>query len=80
MTSKDFSKILLFSDGSKNGKIAWKIDLESTDLEVKSVELLVNSTIFESGKIIWQLLGGSKAILPTPGKSLQTQCFKQFQI
>ena len=32
------------------------------------MELLVNSTIFESGKIIWQLLGGSKAILPTPGK------------
>ena len=57
-----------FSDGSKNGKIAWKIDLESTNLEVKSVELLVNSAIFESGKIIWQLLGGSKAILPTPGK------------
>merc|ERR1712062_729054 len=52
----------------------WKMTyLESTDLEVKSVEFLVNSTIFESGKIIWQLLGGSKAILPTPGITLKSE-------
>ena len=35
---------------------------------MKSVELLVQSKTFENGKIIWQLLGDAKALLPTPGK------------
>ena len=43
-----------FSDGIKNGKIAWKIDLDSTNLEVKSVELLVNSTIASFLSISWK--------------------------
>ena len=55
-------------DGSKSGKMAWKIDLSNSKYNVKSVELLVQSKIYENGKIIWQLLGDSKALLPTPGK------------
>ena len=50
------------------GKIAWKIDLSNSNFNVKSVELLVQSKTFENGKIIWQLLGDAKALLPTPGK------------
>jgi hypothetical protein len=50
------------------GKIAWKIDLSNSKFNVKSVELLVQSKTFENGKIIWQLLGDAKALLPTPGK------------
>ena len=58
----------MFLDGSKVGKIAWKIDLSNSKFNVKSVELLVQSKTFENGKIIWQLLGDAKALLPTPGK------------
>ena len=50
------------------GKIARKIDLSNSNFNVKSVELLVQSKTFENGKIIWQLLGDAKALLPTPGK------------
>ena len=69
----NFHAKIHISDGTKTGKIAWKLDLQKTDLEVKSVELLINSTIFESGKIIWQLLGDSKALLPTPGMTLKSE-------
>ena len=69
----NFHAKIHISDGTKTGKIAWKLDLQKTDLEVKSVELLINSTIFESGKIIWQLHGDSKALLPTPGITLKSE-------
>ena len=51
----------------KPGKIVWKIDMNDSKLQVKSVELLVQSKSFENGKIIWQLAGDSKTLLPTPG-------------
>jgi len=60
-------------DGSKVGKIAWKIDLSNSKFNVKSVELLVQSKTFENGKIIWQLLGDAKALLPTPGIMLKSE-------
>jgi hypothetical protein len=42
--------------------------LKDTKLNIKSVELTVQSKVYESGKIVWQMFGGSKALLPTPGK------------
>ena len=54
-------------ENGKPGKMNWKIDLNDSKLEVKSVELLVQSKCFETGKIVWKLVGDSKTLLPRPG-------------
>ncbi len=63
-----FQKFTL-ADGGKPGKISWQIDLSGTKLCVKSVQLSIDSKTYETGKIVWQLIGDdNKALLPTPGK------------
>ena len=84
-TVQEFSRFLNFrflvSEGSKNGSIAWKIDLTTCSFNVKSVELTVHSKVFENGKVIWQLIGdANKALLPMPGNDLQLHMYYASQI
>ena len=53
--------------------MSWRLDLSSTKLCVKSVELKVTSKVYENGKVIWQLCGGKQCLLPTPGVTLKTE-------
>jgi hypothetical protein len=59
----------LFAEGADKSSISWSLDLSDTDLSVKSVELDVESSVFESGRVIWQLCGGNLCLMPLPGKA-----------
>lgn len=74
---KDWKMVYLARNSAdKQGRISWKVDLSKTKLKIKSVELLIQSKVFENGKIVWQLLGDeNKAILPTPGKHFDLRQF-----
>ncbi len=52
--------------------MTWEIDLSDTGLCVQSIELDVNSKTFESGRVVWQLCGGSACLLPSPGSTLRS--------
>ena len=61
------SCLVQFSEGSEKSSISWTLDVSDTDLTVKSVELDVESSVFETGRIVWQLCGGTICLMPLPG-------------
>ena len=48
--------------------MSWEVDFSGTGLSVKSIELDVGSTTYTSGRIVWQLCGGSICLLPSSGE------------
>jgi len=56
---------------SKKGTISWKFKIPD-EARISDVKLLVQSEVFQSGRIVWQLCGESACLLPQPGKQLQS--------
>ena len=62
-------------DGAEVGKVAWKFDLDaqSKNACIDRVEIAVQSTSFESGRVHWTLCGGgdrggsNQSVVVTPG-------------
>merc|ERR1712098_330364 len=54
------------------GIVSWKFSL-SQGVTVGKVEVLVGSTTFSTGRVVWTLCGGSSCLLPQPGVRLQTE-------
>ena len=61
------------TEGTTKASITWAVDLNNTNLSVKTVELLVNSKTYETGRVIWQLCGATQCILPMPGVTLNSE-------
>jgi len=59
------------TEGSSKSSISWELNLDDSELTVKSIELDVNSTTFESGRVVWQLCGGNACLLPSPGSTMK---------
>ena len=55
--------------GGERGSVSWRVELEE-GWEAGRVEVEVASTTFHSGRVVWQLCGGSSCLLPQPGKLL----------
>jgi peptide-N4-(N-acetyl-beta-glucosaminyl)asparagine amidase len=53
------------------GSVTWKLKLPA-GFEAGHVELLINSTVFKTGSVVWQLCGENSCLLPQPGVNLQT--------
>ena len=70
----DWDKVYLArTEGSQEkGSISWKISLEE-NLEVGKVEVIVQSTTFHGGKVLWQLCAETQCLLPQPGITLETE-------
>ena len=70
----DWDKVYLArTEGSQEkGYISWKISLED-NLKVGKVEVIVQSTTFHGGKVLWQLCAESQCLLPQPGIILETE-------
>ena len=70
----DWDKVYLArTEGSQEkGSISWKISLED-NLEVGKVEVIVQSTTFHGGKVLWQLCTENQCLLPQPGLTLETE-------
>ena len=51
------------------GSLCWSLDLTGTELSVVSVGVLVTSSCFGDGKVVWVLCGDNDVVLLTPGKT-----------
>ena len=47
--------------------LSWSLDLTGTELSVVSVGVLVTSSCFGDGKVVWVLCGDNDVVLLTPG-------------
>ena len=63
----------MISEGSSKSSISWELNLDESELTVKSIELDVNSTTFENGRVVWQLCGGNACLLPSPGSTMKSE-------
>lgn len=61
------------TEGSSKSSISWELNLDESELTVKSIELDVNSTTFENGRVVWQLCGGNACLLPSPGSTMKSE-------
>ena len=70
----DWDKVYLArSEGSlEKGSISWKILLVD-NLEMGKVEVIVQSTTFHGGKVLWQICTENQCLLPQPGVTLHTE-------
>merc|ERR1719341_633934 len=70
----DHNKVYLArtDDGSNApGSITWKFRAPEGYV-TGTVNLIVNSSVFQTGRIVWQLCGGTTCLLPEPGTRLDT--------
>ena len=56
-----------FPGGSTMASLSWSLDLTGTELSVVSVGVLVTSSCFGDGKVVWVLCGDNDVVLLTPG-------------
>jgi len=70
----DWHKVYLArcEGNDEKGSITWKFQLPEGYVAGK-VELLVNSTVFESGRVIWQLCGENACLMPQSATNLETE-------
>eukprot|EP00095_Tigriopus_kingsejongensis_P002100 maker-scaffold244_size240795-snap-gene-1.29 protein:Tk02100 transcript:maker-scaffold244_size240795-snap-gene-1.29-mRNA-1 annotation:"peptide-n -(n-acetyl-beta-glucosaminyl)asparagine amidase" len=50
----------------------WKLDLSKTRLSVQSVKLSISSSTDASGRVVWQLYGDSRGLLPSPDSTFES--------
>ena len=62
--------------------LSWSLDLTGTELSVVSVGVLVTSSCFGDGKVVWVLCGDNDVVLLTPGNqsTLWFQLEDMFQL
>ena len=53
--------------GSTKASVSWSLDLSDTDLRVVSVGVMVTSSCFQDGHVVWVLCGDDEVVLLTPG-------------
>jgi len=70
----DWNKAYLSRTEGNNekGSIAWKFKVPE-GYACGQIELLVTSTVFKTGRVIWQLCGDSSCLLPQPGSTMKTE-------
>jgi len=54
------------------GEVTWKFKMQE-GMVVRRVRLVVGSSCYEDGVVVWQLCGGSACLLPAPGQELDTE-------
>ena len=58
-----------FTENAAKSTVKWELDLSDTKMSVMTIELDVNSTTYENGRVIWQLCGGNSCLLPSSGNA-----------
>ena len=59
--------------------LSWSLDLTGTELSVVSVGVLVTSSCFGDGKVVWVLCGDNDVVLLTPGNQSNFYRVKNFK-